>query len=174
MRYLYFSIIFALFASCATTLPTESPGGFVYTGYDLRKYADEGILITTTEPEGNFLAKGIITVELYPEVIESTVEIYNRLKRTGLVVQEGSKTYEYQRFFPTNSPNYVYYKVEITKTEDAIDEIVKTTIEWDADTIYQFRVENEAVNDNGLIKIVRKISGFAVKREATELKIINE
>lgn len=66
-----------------------------------------------------------------------------------------------------------YYRIEVTTTEDAIDEIVNTAIEWGADAIYDFNVINETVNDNGLSKVIRTISGFAVKRQAEQIEIVD-
>jgi len=150
---------------CATSFPAESEGGFIYKGYDFRKYSDKDFLITTTEPSGNYSSKGIVQVTLNREVKEITVTSYNSLKRNGSIIVLNETPYELV-VVPFVDGTKKYYRVEITSTEVAIDEIVNTAISWEADAIFEFQVINETIVDNGLTKIVRTISGFAVNRLA--------
>ena len=160
-------LLFSLFClSCvATSFPAESEGGFIYKGYDFRKYSDKGFLITTTEPSGNYSSKGIVQVTLNPEVKEITITSYNSLKRNGSIIVLNETPYELV-VVPFVDGTKKYYRVEITSTEVAIDEIVSTAVSWEADAIFEFQVINETIVDNGLTKIVRTISGFAVNRLA--------
>ena len=167
-------LFFSLFClSCvATQYPAESEGGFIYKGYDFRKYSDRDFLITTTEPSGNYSSKGIIQVTLNPEVKEITVSNYNSLSRNGSIIVLNETPYELI-MVPFLDGTKKYYRVEITSTEDAIDEIVSTAISWEANAIFEFQVINETVIDNGLTKIVRTISGFAVNRLAQQVEIVD-
>jgi uncharacterized protein YbjQ (UPF0145 family) len=159
--------------NCVTpSFPTESDGGYVYKGYDFREYAEKGILVTTTEPTGNYQSKGIIQVTLNPEVKEVSVSNYNAAKRNNGIIELNNTIYE-MMMVPFFDGTRRYYRIEVTTTEDAIDEIVNTAIEWGADAIYDFNVINETVNDNGLSKVIRTISGFAVKRQAEQIEIVD-
>lgn len=153
--------IWAVFAlSCATQvaiLPTTSDGGFVYSGHDFRKYSEQDFLITTTKPVGNYVSKGIIQVSLYPEVSRH----YSITSRNIALTNDGIFEYEDKLFelfsISSEKGKKLYYRVEITSTEAAIDEIVNTATEWGADAIYEFRVENETIIDNGLVKGMENI-----------------
>ena len=165
MRIIVIILLSTLSISCVTTsFPSVSDGGFVYKGYDFREYAEKGILITTTEPSGNYISKGIVQVTLYPEVKEVSVSLYNQAKANNGIYEFNETRFE-MVMVPFVDGTRRYYGVEVTSTEDAIDEIVNTAISWEADAIYDFNVFNDTVNDNGLSKIVRTISGFAVKRQ---------
>ena len=160
---LFFSLL--CFSCVTTSYPSESDGGFIYRGYDFRKYSEEGVLITTTEPSGNYSSRGLVQVTLNPEVKELTVAAYNTLKRNGSIIELNGKPHELVVVSFIDGTKK-YFRVEITSTEAAIDEIVNTAKSWGADAIYEFDVVNETINDNGLSKVVRTISGFAVKRLA--------
>ena len=168
--FLFFS--FLAFSCVTPSFPTESDGGFVYKGYDFREYAEMGVLITTTEPSGNYISKGIVQVTLSPEVKEVTVSSYNQAKRNNGMIELNGNLYEtiMVSFFDGTRR---YYRVEVTSAEDAIKEIVNTTLSWDADAIYEFNVVNETITDNGLPKVLRTISGFAVKRLAEQIEIVD-
>lgn len=166
-------LLFSIMAmSCVTpSFPTETVGGYVYSGYDFRKYADQGLLITTTPPIGNYISIGIVSLTLYPEVKEITSAVYtSSINRNGLIDSNGKKFEVIMVSYPNGAKRY--YRVEVTNTDDVIDQLVNTAVSWGADAIYEFSVSNNAITDNGLSKVVRNISGFAVKREAVQIEII--
>jgi hypothetical protein len=52
--------------------------------------------------------------------------------------------------------------------------MVNTTVEWGGDAIYAFKIESETVLDNKLTKVIRRISGLAVQRQAARIEIIDD
>jgi uncharacterized protein YbjQ (UPF0145 family) len=165
-----------IIASCATMeLPSESTGGFLYDGYDFREYADKGILLTTTPPEGNYLSRGLVQITLLPEVKEISFTQFSTSTTNGknLIAEVDGKVYSFQRVKMLDGTNK-YYRVERTSTKKAIDEMVNTTVEWGGDAIYAFKIESETVLDNKLTKVIRRISGLAVQRQAARIEIIDD
>ena len=67
-----------------------------------------------------------------------------------------------------------YYRVERTSTKKAIDEMVNTTVEWGGDASYAFEIESATGLDSKHTKVIRRISGLAVQRQAARIEIIDD
>ena len=175
-KLILFLSIFTIVSCSPTMLPTESDGFFAYDTFDFREYAAEGILITTTPPEGDFLAKGLISITLYPEIKEIKASEYNEAKNNFGYINQNGKRYTTKEitYMGGNSVQKAYFKRELTSTKMVIDELVNILKEWDADAVYDFKVVSETIDDNKLTYTIDRVSGFAVKRIASRIEIVGD
>lgn len=132
-------LAFILLAGCASTKPSDE---IIYTtGFDFSKYTEQGFLITPESYLGEYQSIGLISVTLWPAVIEEKS-----------VTKEGR---------PSGSSWHIG-ELNVTK---AIDEIYEQADNMGADAIINFSI-NSIERNNGILKVPgAEISGFAIKRE---------
>ena len=169
MKPLRFLILFIPILACAPSLPTftPSPGGTLPAHIDFREYTKNGFLFTPLPPSGEYESKGLMNVELYPQVLRVTISRYQTYKEKGFVTLEqitGDKRYRVLRV--TNDAGvYEYVAVELLSVDKAIEAMYQEAIDYGADAITNIEIQRSPVVDNKISYSTIEVSGFAVKRK---------
>ena len=143
----YVALLGIALVGCSTYNNVTTEGGFTSYGLDFRSYTNDGFLITTESPNGDYKTIGLIEVNLSPEVkrvLKSDYE-YAKNNETG---------YSGQKVF--NGDKLEYYLVEIVDVQKAIDEIYKISSNWGANAIFNLNINSD-------------ISNFVVKKESIKV-----
>jgi len=114
-----------LLASCATVELTDRKEEIIPFGIDFRKYTDKGFLFMPDEYYGEYTVKGMITVEMHPEVR------YHRGETKSIV-----SGYTTHTFF-VNQAKITQVTVQ-ANIDDLINYIYELSVEWGGDAFTHF------------------------------------
>jgi hypothetical protein len=150
MRYIVIVLISLFsFGACVTT-NIESEGGFTSFGIDFRPYTNEGFLITTEKPNGDYKAMGLIRVDQSPKIIKTTESQYSLDKRDG-----------FKLVVTSVGTNPEYYLVEEIEIQKSIDELYRISKEWGANALFNLEIIRSEHPDLSSADIIT-VSGLAV------------
>ena len=138
--------IMLLLLSCATGYEVRKT--VLVSGYDFRKYTEQGFLFTPEEYLGDYESIGLLNLEVLPEIRK--VPYGTRASEKGWEIVIGTTR---------------YWQVEEISSVEVLDSLYKEAIGMGADAIVSFNLEaiphyNGDANYYGL-----QASGFAIKRK---------
>lgn len=168
MKTIICALVIAVFTGCASvSQPVELNGGYTLTGFDFRKYSDEGFLFSPYRPNDEYDSRGLITLTLTPQVKEVTRMTYAYKEsmnyRETLKNEETGKmtTFTYEMVRLANGEKK-YYMIQEIDPNDAIDEMYNRATSLGANALIDFSVEWNTINNFGLNHDYITVSGYAV------------
>lgn len=136
-------LLAVIFVGCVSTKPSDE---LIYTtGFDFSEYTENGFLITPEAYLGEYQSIGLITVTLWPKVVEEK----GRQTASGGYVGGG-------------------WLIGDLNVEKAIDQLYTRADEMGADAITKFQIIGTERENGTIIVPGAKISGFAIKRTDIE------
>lgn len=147
-------LIVTLFHGCQLQSLTDREEEVRTFGIDFRKYTEQGFLFMPDEYYGEYEVKGIITVEMHPEV----KYFENRISQA----QEGYQTHIFYHGDKT-----VTQVVKLVDIDDLIEYIYNLAIDWggDAFTHFESNIRTGQTDDNvNSTYTYYTISGIVIER----------
>ncbi len=160
--FLFVAALWILSGCVAVPKPEARDGTTDIYALDFREYAKKDFLITPYPPTGLYESKGILEIQLQPQVISINKATYYGNNNQEYTNPSNGKSYKLKAFEALDGITY-YYAVEVLEVNTAVQELYLKASEYEANAIVDFKVTTEIIENFGLTYKYINVSGLAIK-----------